>query len=263
MNDVDRIQKDILELAYETFSKMKFGEGFSFPFVPRISEGYFKNRLVVMGQETYTWCDRCTWCGHINNLDQVKEWCLDGKCLCNGYDDFVNKEAEKYGGKFWEFSRSMYENVFKSKMCDNGQLSHCWMNLYCIEKCQRGVKGSEGKPSQNKKLAECVMDVQKDFVYHVLKMIRPKIILALIGNRNNFFFEKNALGAEHVGYIPLDQSGTFDEQKLAEVKIGDNTNPFKDSLIIRAYHPSYFMGRMKKNKKLYRKLIYDKIKEKI
>lgn len=264
MNDVDKIQKDILELAYETFSKKGYDEWFSYPLIPRISEAYLKNRVVVLGQETNTWGDRINNCWQVHELSQVHEWCLDGMCLCNGYDDFIKVEVEgrNYRGKFWDFSRSLYKNALNANICTNGQLSHCWMNLFCVERCKRNEKTKNGKPSQDRALANQVIAIQKDFVYQVMKIIQPRIVLALIGNKNDDIFAKYALGTEldSQKIIRKNLDSVFREEQLAEFEIIDDSNPLHDSLIIRTYHPSYFMGRMKGDKSLYRDLIYGRIK---
>lgn len=251
MDDIEKIQNDILDLAYETFSCIKAEEWFSFPLIPRISNEYFNNRMVVLGQETNSWL------GHFQNSEQRQVY---DDCL-NGYDSFVKDKVLSYRGKFWAFSRNLYKDVLNGNICENGRLSHCWMNLFCVEQCPRNGKTKKGKPSQDRKLAEQVIAIQKDFVYQVMKLIRPRVILALIGNRNDDIFAKYALGVDYgcIDRSPLNFA--FGEKQLAKFKVQDKSNPLHETLIIRAYHPSYFMGRMKGDKSSYQKLIYQTVKD--
>jgi len=252
MNDIDKIQKDILELAYSTFNKIKAEDWYSYPLIPRISEEYFKNKVVVLGQETNSWL------GHFRCSEQKDVY---KECL-NGYNCFVRDKVPSYRGKFWAFSRNLYKDIFGGYICKNDQLSHCWMNLFCVERCKRNEKTKNGKPSQDRALANQVIAIQKDFVYQVMKIIQPRIVLALIGNKNDDIFAKYALGTEldSQKIIRKNLDPVFREEQLAEFEIIDDSNPLHDSLIIRTYHPSYFMGRMKGDKSLYRDLIYGRIK---
>lgn len=260
MDDLKTIQNKIERLAYEYFGDMDCSENFSYPLIPRISEEYLRNRFVVMGQETNTWK------GHIYAPD-VRENFLEGSLA--EYDRFVREEVPSYGGKFWEFSRSLYKEVLKGPICNGNALSHCWMNLFCIEKCVcRNDNNPKHKPSQNRKLAKRVMNVQRDFVYEVMKLIRPKIILAMIGNKNDDLFKKFVLGTECVEEKQIECAETFGEWRTTEFKefeVRDAMNPLYGTMILRTYHPSYFMGRMrgKERKELYKNLIYEKIRASI
>lgn len=257
MDDLKTIQNKIERLAYEYFGDMDCSENFSYPLIPRISEEYLKNRFVVMGQETKTWK------GHIYAPDVRKNF-LEGSLA--EYDRFVRDEVPCYGGKFWEFSRSLYENVFKKPICNENALSHCWINLFCIEKLVcRNDDDETHLPSQNRKLANRIMKIQKDFVFQVMKLIRPKIILAMIGNKNDDLFRKYVLGTECVDEKSIDCSKTFGEWSMVEFKefeVRDTMNPLYGTFILRTYHPRYFMGYMsgKERKELYKNLIYEKIR---
>ena len=249
MDDLEKLQNEILRLAYGYFRNMDFSEGFSCPLIPRISREYLKNRIVIMGQETNTWWNM------IYSDHDIKEWCAE-KCLSEGYDKFVRECVESYGGKFWEFSRSLYKAVFKRPICNGEALSHCWMNLFCIEKCVcRNDKDKNHLPSQNRNLAKRVMNVQRDFVYEVMKLIRPRIILAMIGKKNDDLFKRNVLGTDCVNYSEL-----FEKKKIVEFKVCDKSSPLYETLILRTYHPSYFMIYMsKENREKYKNIIYDRI----
>lgn len=253
MDDLKAIQNEIERLAYERFRKIDCSEYFTYPLVPRISEEYLKNRVVVMGQETNTWY------GHIDNPEKRENF-LEGSLA--EYDRFVREKAASYRGKFWQFSRSLYKRGFLDGYIRNGNwLSHCWMNLFCIEKSAYQGDKKENLPSQNRDLANRVIGIQQDFVFQVLCLIRPKVVLALIGNDNDDLFKKYALGTENIRSISVDSSNVFGERELAELKVCEKNNPLHETLILRTYHPTFFMWKMggREKRDLYRNLIYDRI----
>ena len=49
------IQKQVTDAFYQQFKNYEGGLNLSRPHIPLISEGYLKNRVMVMGQETNTW----------------------------------------------------------------------------------------------------------------------------------------------------------------------------------------------------------------
>ncbi|MBR2470573.1 MAG: hypothetical protein IKB43_10595 [Fibrobacter sp.] len=254
MDDLEKIQNEIQKLAYECFRNVDCSEGFTYPLIPRISEMYLKNRVVVMAQETNTWV------GHIDCPEKQEKFL--GGCLAE-YDRFVRDDVARHRGKLWQFSRSLYKRGLLDGCIQNGSmLSHCWMNLFCIEKSvYRNDKNKGHLPSQNRELANRVLEIQQDFIFQVLRLIQPKVILALIGNKNDDLLKKYALGTTNVKSISIDSSNAFGEHELAELKVCENTNPLHETLILRTYHPTYFMGRMKgrERRALYRDLIYDRI----
>ncbi|MBR6379166.1 MAG: hypothetical protein IKS02_04265 [Fibrobacter sp.] len=254
MDDLEEIQNEIQKLAYERFRNVDCSEGFTYPLIPRISDMYLKNRVVIMAQETNTWV------GHIDCSEKQENFL--GECLAE-YDRFVRDEAASYRGKLWQFSRSLYKRGLLEGGIRNGSmLSHCWMNLFCIEKSvYRNENNKEHLPSQNRELANRVLEIQQDFVFQVLRLIQPKVILALIGNKNDDLLKKYALGTTNVKSISIDSSNTFGEHELAELKVCENTNSLCETLILRTYHPTYFMGRMegRERRALYRDLIYNRM----
>lgn len=253
MDDLKAIQNEIERLAYERFRNIDCSEYFTYPLVPRISEEYLKNRVVVMGQETNTWY------GHIDNPEKRENF-LEGSLA--EYDRFVRERAASYRGKFWHFSRSLYKRgILEGCICNGNRLSHCWMNLFCIENSAYQGDKKKNLPSQNRDLANRVIEIQQDFVFQVLCLIRPKVVLALIGNDNDDLFKKYALGTEDVRSISVDSSNVFGERELAEFKVCERNNPLYETLILRTYHPTFFMWKMggREKRDLYRNLIYDRI----
>ena len=159
MDDLKAIQNEIERLAYERFRNIDCSEYFTYPLVPRISEEYLKNRVVVMGQETNTWY------GHIDNPEKRENF-LEGSLA--EYDRFVRERAASYRGKFWQFSRSLYKRgILEGCICNGNWLSHCWMNLFCIENSAYQGDKKKNLPSQNRDLANRVIEIQQDFVFQV------------------------------------------------------------------------------------------------
>jgi hypothetical protein len=98
MTELETLQKAINDLFYQTFKEYEGGKGYSKPLIPVISERYLENRVVVMGQETYTWFR--------DTDDDLKNRYLneDGRAeTLNNYTDFVTERALKKGGKFYYY----------------------------------------------------------------------------------------------------------------------------------------------------------------
>lgn len=249
MDDLKAIQNEIERLAYEYFRDMDCLEGFSYPLVPRISEEYLKNRFVVMGQETNTWK------GHIYAPEVRKDF-LEGSLA--EYDRFVRDEvAVNYPGEFWQFSKDLYQKeiqILDGDICNGSWLSHCWINLFCMEKCAyRNDRDKTHLPSQNRRLAKRVMEIQKDFVFRILKIIKPKTILAMTYYQNDSFLIENGLGTsfDKVEFCPIDKEKIYSRNHIAEIKINDVNNPLSKTKIIRSYHPKFFTKRIN-NKNIFK-----------
>ena len=132
------------------------------------------------------------------------------------------------------------------------------MNLFCIEKC-RNKRDRFGRPSQNRNLAEFIVKIQKDLVFKILKIIKPKTILAMTGYQNDSFLIENGLGTsfDRVEFYPIDKENIYSRNHIAEIKINDENNPLSKTKIIRSYHPNFF------TKRINRKNIFKEIGQKI
>ena len=190
--ELKMIQDEINRCVYETFNGVSGYDGFSIPCIPRISSQYLKNRFVILAQETNTWYPNV---GHFQDLASSKYCNLEKILYENCYDDFCQWASETYKGAFWDFSRFLYsdEGVLCGPIHQDKYLTHCWMNLFCIEKC-RNKRDRFGRPSQNRNLAEFIVKIQKDLVFKILKIIKPKTILAMTGYQNDSFLIENGLG---------------------------------------------------------------------
>ena len=260
MNDIDvvnQMQHQVNTLFFNTFKNVDFNrEGFSAPLVPRISPQYLKNRVVIMGQETNTW-RKDKPLGKLTDLSDIEDYCLN-KCL----DEFLKTDVSKYKGHFWKFCYQLYsDNILQGNMIKNNTLSHCWLNLFCIEKCKD--KGDRnGCPSKNEDVAKEVLSIQKHLLYHLFDILRPKVIIAIIGPDNDNKFIEYALNATNKCTIKTIDKKIHFSSKLSEFLIEDSSNCLINTTIIRSYHPNYFFGRMKRDYKLeYQETLFNKLKQ--
>jgi hypothetical protein len=243
------LQKEINHLAYDTFAGIAGYKEFSVPCIPRISPQYLKNRFVLLAQETDTWYPN--W-GHFQEFSQSKYAEVEKILYEERYDDFSEWAASTYPGAFWEFTRSLYENgILEAPLHEKKWLSHCWMNLFCIEKC-KDKKDDSGRPSRHIELAEKVMNVQKNLVFQILKLIKPRIILATTGHANDCFLLKNALGTDRsqVEFKAVDNKEIYEIKHITEIEIYDEKNPLHGVKILRTYHPNFFSKRINRRDKM-------------
>ena len=135
------------------------------------------------------------------------------------------------------------------------------MNLFLVEKIVN--KGDDkGKTSQNRVLTNEVLSIQKQLLYEIFEIIKPKVIVALIGPDIDGIFTKYALNVQVGNFEIIKVSNEYEKRILAEVRILDNSNCLNNTKIIRAYHPSYFMWRMKKKymPDVYKNALMNKIR---
>lgn len=237
MDKCAEIQEKINLLAFETFKEHKGFDYFSMPLIPRISPQYLENRFVLLGQETNTWN------GYLNQIDHATKENLSKILLEGSYDYFCNHKAEKYRGAFWNFSRSLYKNgILPGPMVnpESRQLSHCWMNLFCIEKCTRN--NSAGRPSQHPWLAEKILKKQDKLVFNIFEQIKPKIILATTGHKNDNYLKEYALNVSdgELDVFSIDPENIFGAREVAEFKVNNPEHSLYGTTIIRCYHPTFF-----------------------
>lgn len=253
--ELTKLQNAVNDLFYEIFKDYEGGKGYSKPLIPVISERYLENRVVVMGQETYTWYKQTD--------DDLKNRFLNQEFrnqTIENYGCFVNGTAKTLKSKFWIFSRRIYDdNILKGEFLEKGQLSHCWINLFCIEALTK--KGDKnGTPTSNKTLAKEIIALQKDLHIKLLKLLKPKKIVFLTGpSLDGHLFDKS------LGFRPvkssLDAKEVLSPRQLAMITPKDENHFLADVEMIRTYHPSYFMGRINGLKKLKEKRILKGISE--
>jgi|BioPla2DNA2_1021312.scaffolds.fasta_scaffold23817_3 hypothetical protein len=249
---MEDLQNQVNELFAEKLKIYQGGDNLSLPHIPRISKKYFSTKTIVIGQETNTWFRK----GNddlknifIENLDKISNICLE-----NSYDKFIALDAANYKGMFWKFSRLLYEeNIIKGNMIENGMLSHVWVNMFVIESC-KDKKDKNGRPTKNSSLQKKVIGLQQDILYHIIKKLKPRRIIALTGHSLDNILCSHILKSRNVDFKQIDNNNIIDKWKLAQIIIKDKTHPLYDCNIIRSYHPSYFLGYMNANKKIATKI---------
>lgn len=241
--ELKHLQDDINNLVYDTFRGVSGYDDFSVPCIPRISPQYLKNRFVILAQETDTWYPNC---GRFSEFAQSKIEDVEKKLYEERYDVFSEWASESYPGAFWEFTRNLYnKGILEPPIHTKKWLTHCWMNLFCIEKCV-DKRDNHGRPSQHKDLAKEVMSIQGNLVFQILALIKPKIILATTAHFNDSFLLKNGLGSDwsQVEFKTADEEHIYATNHLAEILIKDESNPLYGVKILRSYHPNFFSKRI-------------------
>lgn len=253
MDEVEKLQGDIIDLFKRTLTKRVEGYNLSFPFIPRISKEYLKSRVVIVGQETNTWYNT-------GNGSDYHGIFLEGKnnieieALDRRYDVFVRNHVSKYGGKFWQFNRSLYSDngIFDTSIVKDGELSHCWINLFSMEACVN-KKDSWGRPTKNQELRKSVLNIQGKLTFELLKLLKPKIIIFLTGAPLDYVIKEYALNSEIYDLKSIDEYNVLEEKHAAKIEV-DKDSPFYETDIFRLYHPSYFLGYINGHKTLKEKL---------
>jgi hypothetical protein len=248
---LSKIQNDITQLYFETFKKYDGGLGLSIPHIPRISMNYLINRTIVVGQETNTWYG-----DGLNGEDKLKDLFdnhageIEKYCLDEAYDTFIQKEADCYGGNFWNFNRLLYtEKILDGKMVnDVNTLSHCWINLFAVEAC-KNKKDEWGRPTVNRPLAAKVLEMQDDLLHKVFEILQPKCIIFLTGHSNDYALFRTAITTKY-DKKAIDSNGVLNDCELAQIIVNDPDNVLHNTKIARTYHPSYFLGRINVYKNL-------------
>src|SRR5574344_382065 len=236
------LQEKINQLFSDYLSRGVDGDTFSLPLIPRISAEYLKNRLVIVGQETNTW---------YAPYSQFKH--KGPSCCLEAYDDFISNHASTYPGKFWEFSRSLYNNdkVFSNAMVKDGRLSHVWINLFAMDACAE-KNDKNGTPTKNLKIRENLLGLQKDLCFQVLNALEPKIILFLTGPNLDNVIERYALNnLPDINGQRLDQ--LIPCRALARC-VMPKDSCLRNANIIRSYHPTYFMLKFNRRTALFKNI---------
>ncbi len=245
---LSELQTAILELFKNKLSKPSRIKRLSYPLISRISNEYLQNRVVVVGQETNTWYPKTEDDFHKEFLgSSLKE--IERKALIERYDKFVDEEVEEYGGHFWEFNRQLYKrNIINGWIVTKERrLNHCWINLFVMEAC-KDKEDDSGRPSkrENSTLRNEIISLQKDIVFQLLKLLSPKLVIFLTGHNLDYFLFNFTINDSDPKLIKLHNK--LDTKEACQIL---SKNPYwKDTVMIRLYHPTYFMGRINANKKI-------------
>lgn len=261
MSELERIQAKVTQLYYSHLKKYRNIEEnlhLSLPHIPLISEAYLENRIIIMGQETNTWYregDNDLLNVYLKKYDEKNPDPLYGT---EPYRKFISESVEAYPGKFWEFAKNLYsKNLIEGPIQKNGYLGHCWINLFSVEALE-GKKDSDGRPTKNTDLRDKVLALQDGLLYELLSILKPKILIALIGGNLSSAFMVDSMGLnwknDQLKWSTIDPNQIMGDHELVEYQVNLTNHPLDGVKILRTYHPSYFMGRINGNKKLKKKM---------
>jgi len=246
------IQDEINNLYFERFKNYSNNLGLSVPLIPRISEKYFENRTVIIGQETNTWYRNGNHDG-LKNIFLANQDNIEKVCLNDRYDKFIKNSVSKYSGKFWVFIKLLYEEqIIKNEFIENNNLSHLWLNLFLVEAC-KDKNDKNGRPTSNSKLAEQVNNLQGNLIREILNILKPKLIISMTGYKLDYILLNNVLSNKSI-IKSVDSKKILNKEMLGEIIITDKEDILYNTKIIRSYHPTYFMGKINTNKNLRKKL---------
>jgi hypothetical protein len=242
MTEKDRLQKELIDIFIDKFKKYGGGLNLCTPLIPRVTSRYLDSRVIVIGQETNTWYNKTKDDlkeDFLSNLGRIEKICVEER-----YENFILNFADRYGGKFWNFTKLLYQKeIINGEMIIDGELGHCWMNFFSVEACQ-SKKDEMGRPTKNRKLANEVIKLQEDLLLQSIKILRPKLILLLTGNSLDWFLTNKALKIDKYEFRSVDENQIIETSQLAELAILDKSNVLSKMKIIRGYHPTYFMARI-------------------
>lgn len=252
--EADQIQAKINKLYVDQFRNYAGNLNLSVPHIPRVTSEYLESRTIVLGQETNTWYKQTN--------DDLKEVFLKGiadvstVCLRERYDLFVQQVAQTYPGKFWEFSRLLYDyQILKRNDASPARLSHCWMNLFVVEACAT-KDDPNGRPTKNWDLARKITELQGDLLYKVFEVLEPKLMICVTGHSLDSFLFENALCLTQAEIqLRAVDSAVLDADMLAEVVVTNEHHPLASTRIVRCYHPTYFMGYINARKKMTERMV--------
>ncbi len=249
-SEAKRLQDLIYELFDSTLTRKEEEFPLSYPLIPRISENYIKNRVVVVGQETNIWYDTGSETGDYNNIFLNPKNDLETEALRKRYDRFVKEKVPTYRGKFWDFNRALYDKeIIEGEIVKNGELSHCWINFFAMEACC-DKQDENGKPTKNIELREAILGHQGMLTYHLLKILSPRLIIFLTGHSLDNYVCKHALNIQYNGcFKAIDKKNILQSNHACQI-VTNKKSYFSNTTILRLYHPTYFMGRINTYKSL-------------
>ena len=253
-NEVKKIQNIVHELFRNTLTSKENDFNLSYPLIPRISAEYLKNRIVIVGQETNTWYNTKCAFGDYNHIFIKTKNNIEKEALIKRYDSFVSEHVQNYGGKFWDFSRSLYEKeIIDGNMVVNNKLSHCWINLFAMEACC-DKSDDNGRPTKNKGLRNVILKHQGNLTYNLLKLLNPKLIIFLTGHSLDDIVCEYALNiGSKDQFVGIDKNCILETNHACQI-LPNKDSSFLNTTILRLYHPTYFMGRINTYKALTDKI---------
>lgn len=183
------------------------------PFLLKVPDNYesFKNRIMIFGQETNTWCKECgNKSAFANNIDKS----------IHIYEKFyLNGGINKYRGPFWNEFKRIVKHIKKEH-----DSTFIWNN---INKIGRIGKGN----------LDMINRIQFDYfqvIRQEIELLLPNIIVFFIGHNYDFFIRENI--------------GSFTQEIISDslyrLKF---KNDFENIAFFKTYHPNG-LYHLKKNR---------------
>ncbi|MCQ2089158.1 MAG: hypothetical protein MJY93_02805 [Fibrobacter sp.] len=255
MESSKSLQQKVNELYIETF-KNESDLPLCIPLLPRINDAYLKDRIMIVGQETNGWYSNFgNYNGLVHNPSRMVELSLEA------YDDFTKYAVLNNGNNiFWTFLNELYKKVFKRDIVDaDGNLGHVWLNVFLTEAIDYFQK--QGKPSTESKIAAGVLKQQDRLLYHLLKLLKPRIILFLSGPKLDWALEQYVFSENYaVGCLTFSkgcENSSFGSNAFAKVEMKNVIPELAETKIYRMYHPNHFRYLGKDGMDEYKKYVFE------
>lgn len=205
---------------YEYNSKVGYSKKATNPFLLKVPDNYnaFRNRIMVFGQETNTWCKECgDKSAFSNNITES----------IAVYERFYLKRGIKnYRGPFWNEMKRIIKEIEKG-----GNSIVIWNNINKIGRIGKG----------NIKEINHIQFKYFQVIRDEIKLLQPNILVFLTGSNYDFFIEKNI--------------SSFSQEKISDSLYGLKfKNGYENIIALKTNHPNR-LYHLKKNRIVMPKLI--------
>lgn len=207
-NELTELYKEEFKRLYpklnEYNEKVNYSRKATNPFLIKVPENYndFKNKIMIFGQETNSWCQECgSKSAFSNNIEKSLEI----------YQKFyLNGGINHYRGPFWNEFKRIKNQVSKSK-----DSTVIWNNINKI-----GIIGTGNLNPINE-----IQFEHFDVIRDEIKILKPNIIIFLTGHDYDFFIKKNI--------------GDFNQNKIKENIFELNfKKEFENIKCFKTFHPN-------------------------
>ena len=191
--------------AITEFNRKTSSDYLTYPYFAVVSEMYHhaSNRVMIVGQEPYTWGGEFGNGGEFNPLVSTNE-------LCNLYDLFVNESSKS--GAYWNYCSHLHD------------ISHRGTAFFYFNSVLIGRCGGNGFVDND--------IIQPTILSEVIDIVQPSFILFLCGYKYDHIIRRNI--TREITFQQIDTD--FSEKVIA--KISGLHVP-----AIRTYHPGYLYRR--------------------
>ena len=228
------MKEKLLDLYTNYFSKDKLKDeeilNFSRPFLIDVNDDYINsnNKVMIVGQETYTWYG--LYRDFLNENNGVKK-------SQEIYKNFMLKNKANYNSPFWNFF---------NKLEENSNAIFIWNNVYKLETIEYlehidklGKKVGFSLLFKNKNyqyLIEKIRLFQRDILIKEIEILKPNVIIFLTGHPyDSLFMDKQFNNIENF-YHDIDEAILL---KIDKWKFGRFENEYLPYKTYRTYHPNY------------------------